>query len=267
MLKVNNLSVFTNNNSKKIINNLSINFNPSEVHVIIGPNGNGKSTFLKSLINDSSYQKEGEIIFENLNITNLSTEEITKKGIFLCWQNPLLMHAVNCLDFLQLMIESINGKKIEFYDLYQKITTGCKELNFDFNLLKKTNENFSGGERKKFEILQLYCISPKIALIDEFDSGLDIDGIKKISKYLQKIAKDKKICVILVSHYESIYRYLDPDFVHVMVNGTIVESSKDKALIEKIATYGYDWIYKKHKILKIEDDERDSLLICASNKK
>ena len=238
MLKIENLS--TSIDGKEILNNFSLNIKDGEIHALMGPNGTGKSTLSKVILNNKKYTKtKGKIIFDNLDITNIPTDEIARKGIFLCNQLPCEIDGITTADFLR---TALNEKEeVSLYQYIKKIDNAMKDLEMDENMIHRSmNKGFSGGEKKKNEILQLKVLEPKFIILDELDSGLDVDSLKIVCENINDYLKEHKdSSVLIITHYPKILQYIKPDFVHVMVNGNIKKTG-DSSLALEIEEKGYD---------------------------
>ncbi len=237
MLEIKNLNVKIKD--KSILNNFNININKGEVHVIMGPNGAGKSTFANVVLNNPLYEKmSGNIIFEECDITNLETNKIAEKGIFMSFQTPIEIPGISTSNFIRYTkskISNDNVNKLKFAMELEKMT---KNLNMNSKLLlRDLNVGFSGGEKKKNEILQMLNINPKLAILDETDSGLDFDAVKVVSKGISLFKNDDN-AIILITHNTNILKDIKVDYVHVLINGTIVETG-DSSLLEDIKENGY----------------------------
>ncbi len=266
ILDIKNVDVFAGDT--KIINNLSLQFKPGEIHAIMGPNGNGKSTLLQTIMGNPNYEvKKGEIIMEDKNINDLAPDVRSKMGIFLAMQQPQEITGVSTIEFLRSAMNAHSEKKPSFFEFYSEINEISDSLKLDKSLLKRhLNEKFSGGEKKRNEILQMLLLKPKVILIDEIDSGLDVDGLTVISNVLkQKIKEDKNVCFIIVSHYERIFKLIKPDHVHLMIRGEIIKSGGED-LIKKIDKEGYDWIKKELGFSIEEDYKPTSISSCGVRK-
>jgi len=248
MLKITNLKVTFEN--KLILKNININIKVGEVHALMGPNGSGKSTLAATISKKPKYKIEnGDIHFNNKNISSLKADEISKEGIFLGFQHPISIPGVNNAQFLKTSVNSIRkyqGKKLfNSVEFLKKVKIYMKLLNMKEELLYRSlNDGFSGGEKKCNEILQMMMIEPKLILLDEIDSGLDIDALKNISKGINFI-KNNKISVILITHYQRLLNYVEPNFVHVMYDGKIIRSG-DKNLVSYIEKKGFKNIISKN---------------------
>jgi len=238
-LKINNLSATVDN--KLILKNINLSIKPGEIHILLGPNGAGKSSFANTIIGNPNYQIiNGEIYLDAQNITELPINLRAQKGLFIAWQHPIEVPGVTNSDFLRLALKA-NGKNmgvIPFALMYEKTALG---LDFSKDLPHRfLNENFSGGEKKKNEILQMAVLKPKYAILDEIDSGLDIDALKLVFKEINEQVKNG-LGILMISHHQKILNYLTPDFIHVIIEGKIVKSG-DVQLLKRIENDGYDWL-------------------------
>lgn len=231
---------------KKILKGLQLSVNAGEVHAIMGPNGAGKSTLANIIAGKEEYEvTKGQILLENENIEELSAEERAHKGIFLSFQYPVEIPGVTVTNFIKTAInETRKAQGVEEMpakDMLKKIRSTSELLEIDRKFLSRSlNEGFSGGEKKRNEIFQMAMLDPKLAILDETDSGLDIDALRIVANGVNKLKKENN-AVIVITHYQRLLEYIVPDHVHVLYDGRIVKSgTKDLALaLEK---KGYDWI-------------------------
>jgi len=231
---------------KKILKGINLEIKPGEIHAIMGPNGSGKSTLSAVLAGNENYEvTEGEITFLNEDLNELSAEERARKGIFLAFQYPIEIPGVSNMNFLRTAINEIkdaNGEdSISAKDFLKRVKEKSALVELDSSLLKRyVNEGFSGGEKKRNEIFQMAMLDPKLAILDETDSGLDIDALKIVSNGVNKL-RTKDNATIVITHYQRLLDYIVPDFVHVLYNGEIVKSGT-KELAKELEEKGYDWL-------------------------
>ena len=237
-LKIKNLCVSID--EKQILNNFNLEIKSSEIHAIMGPNGTGKSTLSKVIMGDSNYKiTSGSIYFDDIEINDLEVDKRARLGIFLGMQMPLEIEGVSNSDFLRAALHNKN-ENFKLYDFIKKINNTVDKLEMDKSMIHRgINQGFSGGERKKNEILQMYMLEPNTVLLDEIDSGLDVDSLRIVGENIMEYYKEKKPAVLLITHYQRLLEYIKPDYVHIMKNGTIIKSG-DASLVNLIDKYGYD---------------------------
>ena len=246
MLKIENLNAGIEN--KTIIKNINLNIKPGEFHVIMGTNGTGKSTLANILTGKKNYNIEsGKIIFKNQLINNLSPEKRAQNGIFMSFQYPVSIPGVNTMHFLRTAINSIrksqNKKEISPADFIKQFKKTLEIVGLDNTFSNRDlNDGFSGGEKKRFEIIQMLLLNPELIILDETDSGLDIDALKIVANGIKNY-RNKNNSFILITHYHRILEYLNPDYIHVMLDGSIIKSG-DKSLALKLEDKGYNWLRK-----------------------
>ena len=241
MLNIENLKAKIDN--KEILKGLNLKINPGEVHAIMGPNGSGKSTLSNILSGKKGYEVEGTVSFEGENLLELETEERAHKGIFLAFQYPLEIPGVNTITFLKTSINAIKKargeKELDAIEFLKLIKQKSLELKFDEKILsRQLNVGFSGGEKKKNEILQMSILDPKLSILDETDSGLDIDALRIVSEGVNSLRNNKK-SFLIITHYQRLLDYIKPDFVHVLKNGQIIKSG-DYELAKELEKVGYE---------------------------
>jgi Fe-S cluster assembly ATP-binding protein len=246
ILEIKNLSAGVE--GKQILKGVSLTINPGEVHAVMGPNGSGKSTLAAVLAGRDGYDVTGgEVIYQGKDLLDLDPEERAREGLFLAFQYPVEIPGVNSTYFLKAALNEIrkhNGEPeldaMEFLDL---VKNKMKLLQLKDDLLKRSvNEGFSGGEKKRAEIFQMAVLEPTLAILDETDSGLDIDALKVVSHGVNKLKREDN-AQLVITHYQRLLNYIVPDFVHVLVDGHIVKSG-DRKLALELEEKGYDWITK-----------------------
>ena len=247
MLEIKNLTASINN--RDILKGLNISINPGELHAIMGPNGSGKSTLANVLSGKDGYKISGVIKYEGKDLKVMSVDERAQKGIFLAFQYPTEIPGVNTSNFLRTSLNKVKKakgeKEIDSLSFLKILKNRSSELGIDEKILsRQLNVGFSGGEKKRNEIFQMAMLNPKLSILDETDSGLDIDALKIVSNGVNTL-RSKDNATIVVTHYQRLLDYIVPDFVHVLIDGKIVKSG-DKKLALELEEKGYDWIKVKN---------------------
>ncbi len=236
---------------KGILNGINLSINPGEVHAIMGPNGSGKSTLASVITGKEDYEiTKGEILFEKESLEDTSPEERAHKGIFMSFQYPIEIPGVTTTNFLKTAINETRKargeKEMDAKEMLMMLREKSKMLEIDSKFLSRSiNDGFSGGEKKRNEIFQMAMLNPKLAILDETDSGLDIDAMKIVANGVNKI-RDNHNAILLITHYQRLLEYIVPDHVHILFDGKIVKSG-DKNLALKLEKEGYDWIKEEVK--------------------
>ena len=243
MLEIRNLKATVE--KKAILNGLNLHIKPGEVHALMGPNGSGKSTLSNILSGKKGYETSGDVFYENKNLFDLEIEERAHKGLFLAFQYPLEIPGVNNNNFLKTSLNAIRKargeKELDAIEFLKIIKQKAKDLKFEEkNLNRQLNVGFSGGEKKKNEILQMSILQPKLSILDETDSGLDIDALKIVSDGVNSL-RDESKSFLIITHYQRLLNYIKPDFVHVLKNGRIIKSGNSDLAVE-LENKGYEGI-------------------------
>ncbi len=239
-LKIKDLTVTVNN--KTILDDFNLEIKSGEIHAIMGPNGTGKSTLTKVIMGDPNYKIiKGEIYFNDKKLNDLEVNERANLGIFLGMQMPMEIEGVTNADFLRTALRT-KDKNFKLYSFIKELDTVVEKLKMNKDMIHRgINEGFSGGERKKNEILQMYILKPSVVMLDEIDSGLDVDSLKIVGNSVMDYYKEEKPAILLVTHYQRLLDYIKPDYVHIMNGGKIIKSG-DASLVPKIEEEGYDKI-------------------------
>ncbi len=245
MLKLKDLKVSINN--KSIITGLNLEIKAGEVHAIMGPNGSGKSTLANVLSGKNGYKISGNLLYQNKNLEEIPIEERAQKGIFLAFQYPLEIPGVNTSNFLKTSLNSVRKskglKELDTLNFLKLIKEKASELNIDEKFLsRQLNVGFSGGEKKKNEILQMKLLEPSLSILDETDSGLDIDALRVVADGVNSY-KNKKNAFLIITHYQRLLEYIKPDFVHVLSGGKIIKTG-DASLSLELEKTGYEGLKK-----------------------
>jgi Fe-S cluster assembly ATP-binding protein len=244
MLQIKNLHASVE--GQAILKGINLEIKPGEVHAIMGPNGSGKSTLSSVIAGNEDYEvTEGDIIFEKANISELSPDERAHRGIFLSFQYPVEIPGVSVTNFIKTSINQIRKarglEEMPANEMLKKIKEKSELLEMDRKFLSRSlNEGFSGGEKKRNEIFQMAMLEPKLAILDETDSGLDIDALRVVSNGVNKL-RSADNAILVITHYQRLLDYIVPDVVHVLMDGKIVKTG-DKELAKELEERGYDWI-------------------------
>ena len=239
LLGVQNISVSVD--EKTVLKNLNLKIGEGETHVLMGPNGAGKSTLGNALMGNPVYRLDGgKIIFDGQDLTNESTDKRAKAGMFLSFQNPLEVPGISLESFIRSAIQQRTGERVKLFQFQKELQKNMQLLNMDESYAKRDlNVGFSGGERKKSEILQLLMLKPKFAILDETDSGLDVDAVRTVSKGVEEYQKNQNGGLLIITHSTRILESLHVDYTHVLVKGQIVKTG-DGSPVEEINEKGFD---------------------------
>jgi Fe-S cluster assembly ATP-binding protein len=230
---------------REILKGLNLIIRKGEVHALMGPNGSGKSTLAYALMGHPKYTvTEGKVLMKGQNLLEMEPDERARLGLFLAFQYPCEVPGVRMSNFLRLAVSARAGKEIDVMEFYDRIEKTMKRLDMGEQFMKRyLNEGFSGGEKKRNEILQMLMLQPEFAVMDETDSGLDIDALRIVSRGVNEL-RGPDLGILIITHYERILRYITPDVVHILVDGKIVKSG-GADLAAHLEEHGYDWIIKE----------------------
>ncbi|MDW8107048.1 MAG: Fe-S cluster assembly ATPase SufC [Armatimonadota bacterium] len=242
LLEVRNLWIKLPDEETHIIRGMNLTINTGEVHALMGPNGSGKSTFAKVLAGHPGYEvTEGEVLFRGENILEMEPDERARLGLFLAFQYPMEVPGVTIANFLRLAYQRRFNTEIKYTDFYKILLQHLKKLEMDASFAgRPVNEGFSGGEKKRFEIVQMSLLEPVLAVLDETDSGLDIDALKVVANGVNGMRSPER-AFLVITHYQRILNYITPDYVHVMVDGRIVRSGGPELALQ-LEEKGYEWV-------------------------
>ncbi len=246
-LEIKNLHVEVE--GKEILKGVDLTVNENEVHALMGPNGNGKSTLLAAIMGNPKYTvTEGTITYDGKNLLEMPVNERSVAGVFLAMQYPQEIPGVTNSDFLRAAMNVRREQPISLFKFIKEMESTIKDLEMKEDLAHRfLNEGFSGGEKKRNEIVQMEMLKPSLSMLDEIDSGLDVDALHIVADALNKMKNETNMSMIVVSHYERFYQLIKPEFTHVLVNGKIVVEGGAE-LAEKIDNEGYDWIYQEYNV-------------------
>jgi Fe-S cluster assembly ATP-binding protein len=248
MLKIENLKASVEGN--QILKGISLEVKPGEIHAIMGPNGSGKSTLAGVLAGREEYEvDEGTVLFQGNDLLDLSPEDRARSGVFLAFQYPVEIPGVSTTNFLKAAVNQVRNYRglteLDAVNFLKEMKEKMKIVDIDQSLLRRSlNEGFSGGEKKRNEIFQMAMLEPTLSILDETDSGLDIDALRIVANGVNTL-KSKENATIVITHYQRLLDYIVPDFVHVLYNGRLVKSG-GKELALKLEEHGYDWIKEEH---------------------
>ena len=244
LLKITNLHAEIAEDGTEILKGLNLELNAGEIHAIMGPNGSGKSTLSKVISGHPAYEvTDGEILFRGESVLDMEPDERARAGIFLAFQYPVEIPGVSVANFMRTALNAKRGEEVDIFDFQEELEgrMGMLEMDPAF-AMRSVNDGFSGGEKKRNEILQLAMLEPQLAVMDETDSGLDIDALKIVTSGINRIKSERQdMAVLLITHYQRMLNYITPDVVHVMVDGRIIRSGGAGLALE-LEEKGYDWL-------------------------
>ena len=251
MLNINNLSVNTLDN--EILHDFNLNIDDGEIHVLIGPNGIGKSTICKTILGDPNYEiTKGIIKYNDKDLSKLSTTERARLGIYLLNQSPIAIEGVTNAEMLRSVLSEKENKTIDIFKFNKELTEICKKLDIPTSFIHRNiNDGMSGGERKKNELMHMWMLKPSFIILDEIDSGLDVDALKLVANSINEYYKEYKPSILLITHHKDLIELIKPKYTHVLNNGTIIESGNYDLAIETLKVG-----YNKASVVK-EDNENE----------
>ncbi len=244
LLKIVNLHAEIAEDGTEILKGVDLELNSGEIHAIMGPNGSGKSTLSKVISGHPAYEvTDGDILFRGESVLDMEPDERARSGVFLAFQYPVEIPGVSVANFMRTAINAKRGEEVDIFDFQDELEGKMEMLEMDPTFaLRSVNEGFSGGEKKRNEILQLAMLEPELAIMDETDSGLDIDALKIVTAGINRIKEQNPgMTVLLITHYQRMLNYITPDRVHVMADGRIVRSGGPELALE-LEERGYDWL-------------------------
>ena len=253
---------------KEILKGVNLTVKSGEIHALMGPNGNGKSTLLMTIMGHPRYEvTQGSITLDGQDVLEMSVDERSKAGLFIAMQYPQEVPGVTNSDFLKAAVNAHREEPIKLFDFIRLLDKTLAEVQMDSSVAHRfLNEGFSGGEKKRNEIIQMKLLKPSITMLDELDSGLDVDAIKVVSDNILEQFKETNMGMIIVSHYDRFYGYIEPTHTHVMIDGQIVMEG-DYELTKKIDAQGYEWIAREKNVAITEKEVKPTVSLgsCAAN--
>lgn len=253
MLEMNNLNISVLD--KEILHNINLKISDGEIHVLMGPNGVGKSSIARVITGDNNYEVSGDILFNDKNLKDMSITERAREGIYLVNQNPIAIEGVSNAEMLRTALSEISNERINIFEFNKELENVCKKLNLDKSFIHKSiNVGCSGGERKKIELMHLWMLKPKFIILDEIDSGLDVDAIEVVVNNIKDYYDTYKPSILIITHEERFIKYFDNYFVHVLSDKTIIESGT-KELALKILNHGFKEYTKANEVTMSDDYE------------
>lgn len=238
MLKINNLNATVAD--KKVLNGLDLTIEDGEIHVLMGKNGIGKSSLCKIIMRDEDYKVTGgNVLYNNVDLLKLNTTEVARQKVMLISQNPIAIEGITNAEVLRTALREIKNENINIFEFNKKLEDACKELELDPKFIhKEVNMGASGGERKKIELMHLAVLEPSFIILDEIDSGLDVDALKVVAKFINNYHKKTKCGILIITHHPNIISYIKPNYVHILDEGKIIKTG-DYHLAEEIEKGGF----------------------------
>lgn len=265
-LVITNLHV--NVEDKEILKGIDLTIDENEIHALMGPNGNGKSTLLAAIMGNPKYTvTEGSITLDGKDVLSMEVDERSRAGLFLGMQYPQEISGVNNSDFMRAAMNARRETPVPLFRFIREMEKAIKELQMKPDLAHRyLNEGFSGGEKKRNEIVQMMLLKPTFAMLDEIDSGLDVDALKVVADAVLKLQQETKLSLLVVSHYERFYDLLKPTHAHILVDGKIVEEGGYE-LVEKVDTEGYEWVFNKYGITPHKEEKKKPIVleVCGAS--
>ncbi|MBR1581465.1 MAG: Fe-S cluster assembly ATPase SufC [Bacilli bacterium] len=254
--------------NKEILKGVNLEINEHEMVALLGPNGHGKSTLFAAIMGNPHYKvTSGSIFYNDVDVLSLTVDERSKLGLFLAFQNPYEIPGVVSADFYKSALNARSDTKVSLYKFYKQLENACAEVKIPFEMVNRMlNEGFSGGEKKRNEILQMILLNPSLAMLDEIDSGLDVDAINVVSEQIRKQFETQNTSFLVISHYARLFTLIKPTKAYVMINGRIVKEGNEE-LISKIDKDGYEWIGEELGISVEKEDtamNKVSIGVCGT---